>query len=264
MCFFGCYFFGTLGINIGYHRLLTHRGFRCPKWLERALVLLGVCNLQEAPAYWVAVHRRHHQFADEDPDPHSPLISFFWSHVGWVCAEKVGEDRDVLAQRHAADLLADPLYASLQRHGWYLANLLSWIVFFAGGYCAALIAGETTREAVRLGSSLLLWGVFVRTVIVWHLTWSINSVSHLWGYRNYETPDKSRNNIVFGILSNGEGWHNNHHADPTSARHGHQWWGLDVAYLTIRCLGALGLAKNIAHPSPRLTSAKPLATTGRA
>jgi stearoyl-CoA desaturase (delta-9 desaturase) len=210
--------------------------------------------VQEAPAFWVAVHRRHHQFADDEPDPHSPLISFFWAHVGWVCVEEPGDDRDALAKRHAADLLADPLYAWLHRHGWYLVNALVWMHFFAAGYSAALIAGETRPEALRLGASMLLWGVFIRTVIVWHLTWSVNSVTHLWGYRTYDTNDHSRNNLLIGIIANGEGWHNNHHANPASARHGHQWWELDVAYLTIRFLGAIGLAKNIVHPSPRLPS----------
>lgn len=253
-CVLGCYFFGTLGINIGYHRLLTHRGFRCPKWLERTLVLLGVCNVQEAPAFWVAVHRRHHQYADDEPDPHSPLVSFLWAHVGWVCVEKPGEERNALAARHASDLLTDPLQRWLQGHGWYFVNLLSWMIFFGVGYSGALIAGEPTPEALRFGASLLLWGVFVRTVLVWHITWSVNSVTHLWGYRTYETNDQSRNNLLVGFISNGEGWHNNHHADPTSARHGHQWWELDVAYLTIRFLGFLGLAQNIANPSPRLAS----------
>ena len=248
VCLLGCYVFGTLGINIGFHRLLTHRGFRCPKSLEHALVLLGICTLQEAPAYWVAIHRRHHQFADDEPDPHSPIVSFLWAHVGWLCVEKPGEEREALSARYAADVLRDPLYRWLHTHGWYVVVALSWLAFFIAGYAVALLGGGTTAEALRFGASLLLWGVIVRTVLVWHITWSVNSVTHLWGYRSYETSDHSQNNVLVGLISNGEGWHNNHHADPTSARHGHQWWELDVAYLTIRLFAALGLARDVALP----------------
>jgi stearoyl-CoA desaturase (delta-9 desaturase) len=131
---------------------------------------------------------------------------------------------------------------------------MSCAVFFLGGLIAELLRGGTFVQATRFGFSLLVWGIFVRTVVHWHLTWAVNSVSHLWGYRNYETPDNSRNNIILGVLANGEGWHNNHHADPRSARHGHKFWELDVAWLTIRLLMVLGLATNVATPSAQLAS----------
>ncbi len=249
------YVFGLLGINIGYHRLLTHKGFACPKWLERTLVILGVCCLQGSPIRWVAIHRRHHQYADEPNDPHSPLVNFFWGHVGWVMTKVEGHELLELYDRYSKDLTRDKFYAWIDsKWWWWKIVFISWVAFFLGGLIAELLLGGTLAQATRFGISLLVWGVFVRTVVHWHMTWAINSVSHLWGYRNYETPDNSRNNIILGVLANGEGWHNNHHADPRSARHGHRFWELDVAWLTIRLLMLMGLATNVATPSTQLAS----------
>jgi fatty-acid desaturase len=247
------YVFGVLGINIGYHRLLAHKSFGCPKWLERTFAIFGVCCLQGSPIRWVAIHRRHHQYADEERDPHSPLVNFFWAHVGWVIAKV--DNQLQLYDRYSKDLVRDKFYAWIDgRWWWWKIVFISWGVFFFGGFIAELLRGGTIMQATRVGLSLLVWGVFVRTVVHWHLTWAVNSVSHLWGYRNYETPDHSRNNIILGVLANGEGWHNNHHADPRSARHGHKFWELDVAWLTIRFLRLIGLATNVATPSPQLAA----------
>jgi stearoyl-CoA desaturase (delta-9 desaturase) len=156
-------------------------------------------------------------------------------------------------ERYAKDILRDKFYAGLERNNWWMwVVLISWGVFFGGGFFAETLLGGTPMQAVQFGASLLVWGVFVRTVLVWHITWSVNSVTHRWGYRNYETDEASRNNVFIGLISSGEGWHNNHHADPRSARHGHRWWEIDVTWLTIRLLMALGLAKNVATPSPHL------------
>lgn len=249
VCLLGIYCLGTLGINIGYHRLLTHRGFRSPQWLEHTLVTLGVCCLEETPAYWVGMHRRHHQFADRDADPHSPGAGLLWAHMGWFCFERPDEERRVVTTRYAADVLRDSFYMWLERGGAYVVVLLSWVTFFAAGFGAALLIGDPPGEAAWFGASVLVWGAWFRTVVVWHITWMVNSVTHRWGYRNFETDDESRNNLFVGILSNGEGWHNNHHADPRSAKHGRRWWELDVAWLSIRLLAALGLATDIVQPS---------------
>ena len=131
-------------------------------------------------------------------------------------------------------------------------SFLVWLAFFLAGYAGAIASGESVREALQFGVSLVIWGGALRTVLVWHTTWSVNSVTHIWGYRNYETPDDSRNNPIIGIITGGEGWHNNHHADPTSARHGHHWWELDFAWWVIRLLMSLGLATKVALPSPNL------------
>jgi fatty-acid desaturase len=260
----GLYVFGVLGINLCFHRLLTHRGLVCPKWLEHTLAILGVCCCQDTPARWVATHRRHHEHADQQPDPHSPLVNFLWGHMGWLVVKNRDLTRLGIAQRYAKDILRDPFYARLEeRFRWAWIVLASWLLFFLGGVVAQALAGGSALEALQFGLSLLIWGVFVRTVVVWHVTWSVNSVTHLWGYRNYETGESSRNNVIIGILASGEGWHNNHHADPRSARHGHTWWEFDTTWLTIRMLAALGLAHKVAEPSPHLLARRARRVTAR-
>lgn len=242
---------GLLGINICYHRLLTHRSFTCPKWFERTLVVIAVCCVQDTPARWVAVHRRHHQHADERPDPHSPLVNFVWSHIGWLVLRNPALNRLGLYDRYAKDILRDPFYIALERNWLQLKIiLLQWAVFFIAGFLVALAIHSTTIQSLQFGTSILIWGVFVRTVLVWHQTWAVNSITHLWGYRTYQTGEDSRNNVFIGLLAHGEGWHNNHHADPRSARHGHKWWELDTTWLTIRALERLGLASDMVGPSP--------------
>ena len=255
----GVQVFGTLGINIGYHRLLTHRSFSCPLWLERTLAVLGACCLEFPPAYWAAIHRRHHQFSDEEQDPHTPLVSFLWAHFVWLIERKPADMKPrQMTEKYAKDLMRDPLYAMLeQKHNWIRLSLIVWIPYFVIGFAIAVLTGSDASAAFQFGASLLVWGAAFRTVAVWHTAWSVNSVTHVWGYRTYETPDSSRNNPIVGIFGAGEGWHNNHHADPRSARHGHQWWELDLSWLIIRLLMRLGLATKVAMPSTR--SLKPAA-----
>ena len=131
---------------------------------------------------------------------------------------------------------------------WIWINVAQWLAFYFTGFAVGWAQSGDVMAGVQFGLSLLVWGVFVRTVLVWHITWSVNSVTHLWGYRNYETDEQSRNNVFVGLISNGEGWHNNHHADPRSAAHGHRWWEFDVTYLTVRALAAVGLAPSVFSP----------------
>ncbi len=195
----GLYLFGTLGINIGYHRLLTHRGFACPKWLEHALTVLGACCWQGTPMSWVAIHRMHHQHSDEPGDPHSPNESFFWSHMGWFLIHDPAIYDLSTYDRYARDLFQDRFYKWIERpRVWRNIHRAQWAAFFLLG---ALVGGLSTWSllgALQFGLSWLVWGVFVRTVAVWHITWSVNSLTHLWGYRNYETHDDSRNNWLVG------------------------------------------------------------------
>ena len=250
----GTHLCGLFGINLCYHRLLTHRGLKCPKWLEHSMVVIAMSCLQETPARWVAIHRRHHQFADEQPDPHSPLASFFWSHIGWILVHqpelsrlgiyrtlRQGHFARPLLRRARAPWLAG-LDQSRSRCRCSSPPVLRW----------RWLLGQSPEAAAQTGLSILMFGVFVRTVLVWHITWAVNSVTHLWGYRSYETDEDSRNNFVVGLISNGEGWHNNHHADPRSARHGHRWWEMDNTWLTIRFLERIGLATDVVAPSAHL------------
>src|SRR5262249_3750474 len=242
----GLYLFGTLGINVGYHRLLTHRGFACPSWLEHALAVIGACCWQGSPMAWVAVHRMHHQHSDEPGDPHSPRGSFFWSHVGWVLIYDPSIYCLSTYDRYARDLIRDRFYKWLERpRVWRNLHLIQWAAFacvgaLVGGLCTLSLMG-----ALQMSLSWLVWGVFLRTVMVWHITSSVNSLNHLWGYRTRDAKDDSRNNFLVGHISKGEGWPNNHHAEPRSAAHGQRWWELDVSYLTIRALEGIGLAHDV-------------------
>lgn len=251
----GIYVFGVLGINVGFHRLLTHRSFTCPLWLEHTLAVLGTCCAQFSPALWVAVHRRHHHHADDELDPHSPVRSFIWSHFGWLLVRPPDMKPAVMIDRYARDLMRDPFYVALDRRkNWMKLTLALWIGFYLAGVSYSLATGSSLDDAVRFGLSLMIWGGPARTVFVWHTTWAVNSVSHIWGYRTFNTPDDSRNNFIVAFLAGGEGWHNNHHADPNSARHGHRWWELDLSWLTIRLLMLLGLATKVTLPSPNLAA----------
>ncbi|MBX3381231.1 MAG: fatty acid desaturase [Phycisphaeraceae bacterium] len=245
----GVYFFGCLGINLCYHRLLTHRGFVVPKWIEHAFAMLALCNLQGTPASWVAAHRRHHQHADHEPDPHSPLVHFLWGHILWLFVSNPHVDTKEGIEKYCVDLMRDPVYRSMENNrAWLLLYPLSALAIMAAGFGIGFWMTGTTAGAWQLSLSWLFWGVFVRTVVVWHITWSVNSITHMFGYRNYETGEDSRNNWLVAILSGGEGWHNNHHADQRSAAHGHKWWEIDPTYLTILFLRKTGIAKDLVQP----------------
>jgi stearoyl-CoA desaturase (delta-9 desaturase) len=173
----------------------------------------------------VALHRKHHRHAECDEDPHSPRAGVLWSHIGWFLASDRAAFDAWTCERYAPDLVADRFYRRLERPGVALAlQAAQWSAFLGGGFLAGLSSTGSWRSALAVALSWLVWGVFVRVVLVWHVTLSVNSVGHLWGYRTFDTPDDSRNNVVIGLLAGGEGWHNNHHADPRSAAHGRRWW----------------------------------------
>jgi stearoyl-CoA desaturase (delta-9 desaturase) len=243
----GNYVFCSLGIGAGYHRLLTHRSFRCPKWLEHTFAILGICSLQDSPARWVMIHRMHHQHSDRQPDPHSPMVAWFWGHMGWLFVENRDLTRLSSYERYARDLLQDRFYLRMERGLlWVWIYAVHALLFYLVG---AGIGWAMTGEwlgGVQFGLSLLLYGVVFRTIFSWHVTWGVNSFAHLWGYRNYDTDENSRNNWLFALATNGDGWHNNHHADPRCCAHGfHRWWELDVTYLTIRGLEKVGLVYDV-------------------
>ena len=237
-------FFG-MGINVGYHRLLSHGSFVAKRWVERGLVYLGVCCLEDTPIKWVSTHRRHHQHSDKDDDPHSPKISVFWSHVGWLFLENPKTHSLDAYGKYARDLIEDPFYRNLERNYRWFWIYVAHAALFAvvGGIVGALTGGGS--EAIRMSLSFLVWCVLLRTVLVWHITWSVNSLAHVWGYRNYNTRDDSANNWFVALVSVGEGWHNNHHHAPTCADNRHRWWEIDVSYLEIKLLETLGLVWDV-------------------
>ena len=221
---------GGLGITLCFHRLLTHRSFSCPKWVEYVTTVLGSLANQGGPVKWVATHRVHHAFSDRPQDPHSPKRGFWWAHILWLFAYDEVLDDDTKFWRYAPELHKDKVHMFLEKTQGFQNLLLAGLLYALGGW------------------SFVIWGMFVRTVFVYHTTWLVNSAAHLWGYQTYDTKEGSRNNWWVAALSFGEGWHNNHHAYPSSAAHGLRWWEFDVTYLTIRLLSVLGLAKDIRLP----------------
>ena len=224
----------NIGIAVSYHRQLTHRGFTTPKWLEHAMALCGAMALQGSPTYWVAVHRMHHQYTDRPGDPHSPRDGKWWAHAGWILRGALHNETKLIA-RYAPDLQREKFYRWLAVWHWLPITLTGILLLGAGAW----ISGW------RLGLSWLLWGVLLRITVGFHVTWLVNSATHLWGKRRFNTHDDSTNNWWVALLTGGEGWHNNHHAHPVSATHGMAWWELDFNYWLIRMLALLGLAKDI-------------------
>jgi sn-1 stearoyl-lipid 9-desaturase len=215
---------GGLGITLGYHRLVTHRSFQAPKWLEYFLVFCGTLACEGGPIDWVGMHRLHHLHSDQQPDPHDSNQGFWWSHMGWMLYEIPCRFE---IPRYTKDISDDPVYKFLQNAFIPLQVALAVLLYFLGGW------------------SFVVWGVFVRLVAVFHCTWLVNSATHQFGYRTYESGDRSTNCWWVALLTYGEGWHNNHHAFQHSARHGLQWWEIDMTWMTIQFLQFLGLAKKV-------------------
>ena len=229
---------GGVGIGLCYHRLLTHRSFRTHKWLEYLTTLCGCLAWQGGPITWVGVHRLHHRHADGDHDPHSPQHGFTWSHILWVLHRKI---EGVRGEDAAKDLLRDRVMRWIDRLHW-----LPQVVVAAALFGAGWAIGDA-----MLGLSWVVWGVALRTVVLFHGTWFVNSAAHTWGYQNYPgTGEHSTNLWWVAIWSFGEGWHNNHHAHPRSARHGLRWFELDPTWWLIRLLSWLGLAWDLHQPAP--------------
>jgi fatty-acid desaturase len=218
---------GSLGIGIGYHRLLTHRGLKVPKWLEYTLSVFGTLALQSGPLTWVTTHRIHHAFTETERDPHSPRFGTYWAHMGWIIRGKAQNQSWADMQRYCPDFANDRFHQWINKY-YYVPTIV---------VAAALIAIG--------GWTMVLWGIFLKTVIGWHFTWLVNSATHLWGTRRFETRDDSRNNALIAAITWGEGWHNNHHAYPRSAKHGLAWYEIDINWITIRLLETFGLAKNV-------------------
>ena len=226
---------GGLGICLCYHRLLTHRSFKTPRWFEYVLTTLGVLNWQGGPVQWVGMHRIHHKHSDGEHDPHSPKHGFNWAHILW-CVTREPEGMD--ARGAAKDLQRNPVTAWFDKYHFLPQFVLAGALFGAGWAFGGL----------PLALSWLVWGVAVRVVFVYHATWFVNSAAHTWGYQSHDTGDGSKNNWWVAILSFGEGWHNNHHACDRAAAHGRKWYEVDLTYYTIKALSWVGLAWDIVPP----------------
>jgi fatty-acid desaturase len=218
---------GSLGIGMGHHRLLTHRGYKTPKAVEYFLTICGTLTLEGGPIDWVVTHRIHHAHTDTAGDPHTPRDGRWWAHMGWILRGTAQQHAPEVMARYAPDLLKDRFHVWLNRFYWIPLIVLGVALLAFGGW------------------GVLMWGIFLRVVFGLHATWLVNSATHLWGTRRFATTDDSTNSWWVALLTFGEGWHNNHHAHPRAARHGLTWYEIDVNWYGIRALQLLGLAKDI-------------------
>ncbi len=218
---------GSFGIGMGYHRLLTHRGYKTPRWLEYLLTIFGTMALEGGPVYWVAVHRIHHQNTDKEGDPHSPNDGGFWAHMGWILTGRVIHNNNSSLLPYVPDLRKDKFHLWISKWHWIPITVLGLVLLALGGW------------------PYLMWGIFFRTTLGLHITWLVNSATHMWGSQRYLTGDTSTNSFWVAILTFGEGWHNNHHAHPQSARHGLAWYEIDTNWYCISFLRMLGLAWDV-------------------
>jgi fatty-acid desaturase len=226
---------GCIGITLGFHRLLTHGSFNTPRWMRRTIATVGCLAGEGPPLQWVSAHRLHHARSDQEGDPHSPHDGGWWSHVFWLAYRVGGNDPTEFYKKWAPDLYQDRYMRALN----YLFLPINVVV-------SGIIMGIAYAiDGWPLAISWLVWAVAMRMVFVLHATWFVNSASHIWGYKNYVTRDDSRNNWWVALVTYGEGWHNNHHAHPRMALHGHKWWEVDVTYMVIRAMRAVGLAWDV-------------------
>ncbi|MFK7770289.1 MAG: acyl-CoA desaturase [Mariniblastus sp.] len=255
---FGGWYLTGMGITIGYHRMLTHRSFETVPAVRWFWTVMGALAVEGSPIDWCMVHRKHHQFSDHHGDPHSPhlhgegvwnSIKGFWhSHSGWLFNSNWSKCE---REKYVPDLVSDPLLAAIDKR-YYLWVTATLVIPTVIGGIAALFGPVVSFTTIAQGASLgLVWGGLARVCLSHHMTWSINSVCHVFGSRDFKSSDDSRNNIFFGIFSHGEGWHNNHHAFPTSARHGLKWWQFDLSWVIIRGLEKVGLAWNVKLPTEK-------------
>jgi stearoyl-CoA desaturase (delta-9 desaturase) len=217
----------SMGIGVCYHRLLTHRGYKSPRWLEYCLTVCATLALEGGPIFWVATHRIHHRFSDQEGDPHSPRDGKWWAHMGWILMGKSMHHDTTTLAHYVPDLAKDKFYVWITKYH-YVPIIALGVVLLALG-----------------GIPFVLWGIFARTVIGLHATWLVNSATHVWGSRRFRTRDDSTNNLWIALLTWGEGWHNNHHAHPTSARHGLKWYEIDLNWYAIWVFSKLGIISNI-------------------
>ncbi len=243
--FFGFYLLSGFGITIGFHRLFVHRSFETTGWMKVLFGIAGSMAWEGTLLHWSAMHRRHHQLSDTPGDPHSPvghgegfvgmLKGLFHSHMGWFFRDEPAD-----LDRYVKDLKQNRSLSFISKTFFFWAIL--------GLALPAIIGGLVTQSWMGALTGFI-WGGLVRVCFVHHVTWSVNSACHLWGRRPYVSSDESTNNTVFGILALGEGWHNAHHAFPTSARHGLRWWEFDASWIIIRALSLVGLAWNVKVPT---------------
>ena len=231
------------GITAGYHRYFSHRSYKTSRAFQFVLGFLGAMSAQKGPLWWAAHHRRHHGYSDTADDVHSPVVrGFWWSHVGWFLCRKYGETDVQLIK----DLNAYPELRVLNRFSALPPAALAVITLGIGGLLRVIAPGMNTSA-----TQMLVWGFFMSTVLVYHGTFVVNSLAHVFGTRRFPTKDESRNNLLIALITLGEGWHNNHHYAPSSERQGFYWWEIDVSHYILKTLSWCGLVWDLQAPPSR-------------
>ncbi|MCJ8502881.1 acyl-CoA desaturase [Desulfatitalea alkaliphila] len=224
-----------------YHRYFSHRTYKVNRVWQFVFALAGSSAMQRGPLWWAAHHRHHHRCADQPDDPHSPVQhGFWWSHVGWILSPANFPTR----WPYVKDWARFPELRWLNRWDILMPLVLAAFLYGLGELLAAVAPGLRTN-----GPQLLIWGFAVSTIVLLHATMTINSIDHLIGTRRYDTPDHSRNNALLALITLGEGWHNNHHHYPISARQGFFWWEVDITYYILRLMVLLGIVSDL-RPLP--------------
>lgn len=228
----GSYLVRMVFVTAGYHRYFSHRTYKTSRWFQFVLALGSILSLQKGVLWWAAHHRAHHRHSDTERDVHSPVVDgFWWSHMGWVVASPADDDP---GHEQVKDLARFPELRFLDRY-----------VVFVGIFALMCAAVQFT-----LGFTYMTWGCFVSTLLLWHGTFTINSLAHVWGKRRYETSDESRNNAVLALITLGEGWHNNHHYYSSSANQGFRWYEVDPTFRLLWLLEKVGIVWDLRRAPP--------------
>ena len=233
--FFGLYLLRGFGLTAGFHRYFAHRAYQTSRFFQFCLGWFGSMAIQRGPMWWAGHHRAHHKHSDQEGDPHSPIVrSVWWSHVGWVVSDELKEaDKQNMKDWHKY-----PELWWLDKYDWLPGTLTGFFCLAVGGW------------------SGFFWGFLFGTICLYHTTFCVNSVCHLFGSRRFETTDKSRNNPLVAMVTMGEGWHNNHHHYPSAARQGFKWWEFDLSYCILKVLSWGGIVWGLRQPTPRALAAK--------
>lgn len=238
------YFIRMFGVTAGYHRYFSHRSYKTSRTFQFLLALLGTTAVQKGPLWWAAHHRHHHAYSDKEEDLHSPMQrGFWWSHMVWFLCGKYNETNYRLI----------PDLARFRELRWLNEyHIIPPVILATGLFVTGSLLGAYVPSLGTSGGELLVWGFFISTVMLYHTTYMVNSLNHVWGTRRYDTTDDSRNNFLIALLTLGEGWHNNHHFYPASERQGFFWYEIDIAHYVLKLMSFVGLVKDLKSPPRRI------------
>ncbi|NJM70564.1 MAG: acyl-CoA desaturase [Scytonema sp. RU_4_4] len=238
------WFVRMFGVTAGYHRYFSHRAYKTTRWFQFILAVLGNSAAQLGPLWWAAHHRHHHRYADTEEDIHSPIVhGFWWSHIGWVMCPQNSKTNE----HNVRDFARYPELRYLNRFHMIVPTILGITLTAIG-----ILFQQYIPQLKTTGLQMFVWGFCLSTLLLYHTTFTINSLAHLFGYRRFDTTDSSRNNLFLALMTLGEGWHNNHHYYPASERQGFYWWEIDITHYILTLLSWLGIVWNLKSPPRKI------------